>query len=145
MSQRKAIRKHKAVLDIVLNKIDPFPPTSSHTALERDNLKLAQRCKTIILEKKGLDPLILDLRQISSFVDFFVVCTATSEPHLKALAFELEKKIREEFHLEPIHIEGSSKSHWIIIDYGPLLIHVFTEKERAFYELEKLWGDAPVL
>ncbi|WP_235276725.1 RsfS/YbeB/iojap family protein [Methylacidiphilum kamchatkense] len=92
MSQRKAIRKKKAVLDIVLNKIDPFPPTSSHATLERDNLRLAQRCKTIILEKKGLDPLILDLRQISSFVDFFVVCTATSEPHLKALAFELEEK-----------------------------------------------------
>ncbi|TFE71566.1 ribosome silencing factor [Methylacidiphilum caldifontis] len=112
---------------------------------EEETLSLAQSCKKIILEKKGIAPIILDLRKISSFVDFFVVCTATSEPHLKALTFGLEEKIREEFHLNPLHIEGSPQSHWVIIDYGPVLVHVFMEEERAFYELEKLWGDAPVM
>lgn len=120
-------------------------PASPDSRNEEEALLLAQSCKKVILEKKGISPIILDLRKISSFVDFFVVCTATSEPHLKALAFGLEQKIREEFNLHPLHVEGSSKSHWVIIDYGTVLVHVFMEEERAFYELEKLWGDAPVL
>ena len=85
---------------------------------------------------------MLDLRGISTFTDFFVLCSATSEPQLKAIANEIETKLREEHALRPVAIDGFPASQWIVLDYLEVVAHVFHRDKRAFYSLEDLWGDA---
>jgi ribosome-associated protein len=85
---------------------------------------------------------VLDLRGISTFTDFFVLCSATSEPQLRAIANEIETKLREEHALRPVAIDGFPASQWIVLDYLEVVAHVFHRDKRAFYSLEDLWGDA---
>ncbi|CAB4244109.1 Ribosomal silencing factor RsfS [Methylacidimicrobium sp. AP8] len=110
-----------------------------------DALALARFCRDVILEGKAIAPVILDLRKLSAFTDFFLICSAASRPQLKALAASVEREVEKAHGLHPRSLQGSPASHWVVLDYGALLIHLFLEKERAYYELERLWGDAPVL
>ena len=89
--------------------------------------------------------MVLDLRAISTFTDFFVICSATSEPQLKAVANEIETRLREDHSIRPVAIEGFPASQWIVLDYLQVVVHVFHRDKRAFYSLEDLWGDAPSL
>ena len=88
---------------------------------------------------------MLDLRTISTFTDFFVICSATSEPQLKAIANEIETRLREDHAIRPVAIDGFPASQWIVLDYLQVVTHVFHRDKRAFYSLEDLWGDAPLL
>jgi len=88
---------------------------------------------------------ILDLRGISSFTDFFVICSGTSEPHLKAIAGESEQRLKEDHGIRPVAVDGFPASQWIVLDYLQVIVHVFHGDKRAFYSLEDLWGDAPRL
>ena len=85
---------------------------------------------------------MLDLRGISTFTDFFVICSATSEPQLKAIASEIETRLKEERGRRPAAIDGFPASQWIVLDYLQVVVHVFHRDKRAFYSLEDLWGDA---
>ena len=107
--------------------------------------ELARLCIKLAEDKKAEDILVLDLRAISSFTDFFVICSGTSEPHLKAIATGIREGIRERSDLSPLASEGSPLSQWVVIDYNDVLIHIFNEEKRAFYALETLWRDAPRL
>ena len=82
------------------------------------------------------------MRGISTFTDFFVVCSGTSEPHLKAIASEVREQMREKFNEKPTFADGVPASHWVVLDYSDVMLHVFTEEKRSFYALESLWGDA---
>ena len=93
-------------------------------------------------DKKAENIRILDLRKVSSFADYFVICTGTSEPHLKAIASEIREKLREKSGLSP-HADGFPASHWVVLDYHGVLIHIFQPEKRAYYDLESLWRDAP--
>jgi ribosome-associated protein len=93
-------------------------------------------------DKKAEDIRILDLRDISSFADFFVICTGTSEPHLKAIGSEIREKLRENLGLTA-HADGFPASQWVVLDYGGVIVHVFQRDKRDFYDLESLWRDAP--
>jgi len=86
---------------------------------------------------------VLDLAGISSFTDFFVICSATSEPQLKAIANEIETRLRDDHNLRTAAIDGFPASQWIVLDYLEVVIHIFHRDKRAFYCLEDLWGDAP--
>ena len=86
---------------------------------------------------------MLDLRHISTFTDFFVICSGTSEPQLKAIANEIETRLREDQSLRPVAIDGFPASQWIVLDYLQVIVHVFHHAKRAFYSLEDLWSDAP--
>jgi ribosome-associated protein len=88
---------------------------------------------------------ILDLRGISSFTDFFVICSGTSEPHLKAIAGEIEQRLKEDHGIRPVAVDGFPASQWMVLDYLQVIVHVFHSDKRAFYSLEDLWGDAPRL
>lgn len=92
-------------------------------------------------EKKGLEIVILDISKVSSFADYFVLCSGTSTRHVQAIAEEIERKLLEQ-KCRPHHIEGYESSEWVLFDYGDLIIHVFTQTTRAFYDLERLWRDA---
>ncbi len=88
---------------------------------------------------------MLDLRGISTFTDYFVICSGTSEPHLKAIASEIQGKLKENFQTAPAAVDGFPISQWVIIDYINVLVHIFHSEKRSFYGLEDLWGDAPRL
>jgi ribosome-associated protein len=95
--------------------------------------------------KKAEDIVVLDLRGISTFTDFFVICSGTSEPHLKAIATEIEDRLRVDNSLRPGSVDGFPASQWIVIDYLEVIVHIFRKEKREFYSLEDLWGDAPRL
>jgi ribosome-associated protein len=86
---------------------------------------------------------VLDLRGISTFTDFFVICSATSEPQLKAIAGEIETRLKQNHGVRAVAIDGFPASQWIVLDYLQVVIHIFHREKRAFYSLEDLWGDAP--
>jgi ribosome-associated protein len=85
----------------------------------------------------------LDLRAISTFTDFFVICSATSEPQLKAIANEIESRLKEDHLIRATAIDGFPSSQWMVLDYLQVVVHIFHRDKRAFYSLEDLWGDAP--
>jgi ribosome-associated protein len=86
---------------------------------------------------------VLDLRDISTFTDFFVICSGTSEPQLKAIANEIETRLREDHSVRPVAIDGFPASQWMVLDFLQVVVHIFHQDKRAFYSLEDLWGDAP--
>ena len=86
---------------------------------------------------------MLDLRNISTFTDFFVICSATSEPQLKAIAGEIEARLKEEHRIRAVAVDGFPASQWIVLDFLEVVIHIFHRDKRGFYSLEDLWGDAP--
>lgn len=98
---------------------------------------------TVATEKKGNDITILDLRKISGMVDFFVVITASSEIHARAIADDISRKLRKGG-IHRWHVEGHAHGHWILLDYVDVVVHIFLEGERAYYNIESLWGDAPM-
>lgn len=89
--------------------------------------------------------MVLDLREISTFTDFFVICSGTSEPHLKAIAGEIEGRLRTDHDVRPAAVDGFPTSQWIVLDYLQVIVHVFHYEKRDFYALEDLWSDAPRL
>lgn len=93
-------------------------------------------------DKKGIDIKILEIGDITSIADYFVICEGTSNTHVRALAEEVEFKLREAG-IEPRQIEGRA-SGWILLDYHDVIVHVFTADQREYYNLEKLWADARI-
>jgi ribosome-associated protein len=87
----------------------------------------------------------IDLRGISTITDFFLIASGTSEPHLKALAGELEGRLFKEHKIKPMAIDGFPKSQWIVAHFGDVIVHIFNHQKRAYYALEDLWSDAPRL
>lgn len=88
---------------------------------------------------------MLDLRDISTFTDFFVICSAASEPQLKAIAGEIEAQLKQADGVRPNAVDGFPSSQWIVLDYMQVIVHIFHSEKRGFYALEDLWGDAPRL
>jgi ribosome-associated protein len=96
-----------------------------------------------ILEKKGRDTIVLDVHGVSGVADIFIVTTGESELQIKAIVESVRQKIRDETDERPWHVEGTDHMHWVLMDYVDLVVHVFMPEKRAFYDLERLWGDAP--
>ena len=94
------------------------------------------------MDKKSKDTVILELKDLTVIADYFVICSGTSSTQVKAIADNVEHKLREEG-LRPIGVEGRDNAQWVLIDYGDVVVHVFEEEARAYYELEKFWLDAP--
>ena len=86
--------------------------------------------------------MVLDLQGISSFTDFFVICSGTSEPHLKAIASAIEDGLKDDHGIRAVSVDGFPASNWIVLDYMQVIVHVFRREKREFYSLEDLWGDA---
>jgi ribosome-associated protein len=93
------------------------------------------------LDKKASDVVILDLRNTPAFTDFFVLCSGQSTRQVKAIVDGVEETLRAA-KIRPAHVEGYDRAEWILMDYFTFIVHVFTPQTRAFYSLERLWGDA---
>jgi len=95
-------------------------------------------------DKKAEDIVVLDLRNVSTFTDFFVIVTGNSNRQNAAIYESIEQELKKD-RLVPLGVEGRDLAEWILIDYGSFVVHVFSKHARAYYSLEKLWGDAPRL
>jgi ribosome-associated protein len=105
--------------------------------------KLALQLAKLALTKKATDIKILNLAGLTTITDFFVICTGSSDTHIKAITDAIvagSKKLGE----KPWHKEGISSYRWVLLDYVEVVVHIFLNETRAFYGLEKLWGDAVV-
>ncbi len=92
--------------------------------------------------KKALDVVVLDLRKAEGFTDYFVICTGTNTRQINAIADAVTDALRSQFGERPVLAEGVHKSEWILLDYFNFVVHVFSSDCRAFYGLERLWGNA---
>ena len=94
--------------------------------------------------KKAYDLVVIDLRGLFPFSDFWLICSGSSNVQTQTIAEEIVEKMREHS-FRPLHVEGEDAGEWILLDYGDLIIHVFREAERSFYQLERLWRRAPLV
>jgi ribosome-associated protein len=101
----------------------------------------ADRAASAALDKKATDVVILDLRKTTDFTDYFVLASGTNQKQIVAIADAVLETMRERG-VKPTHVEGYPRGEWILLDFQDLVVHVFTEKTRAFYDLERLWGGA---
>ena len=107
-----------------------------------DSKLFAEKIADLIFNKKGYDVRIIDLRSLTTFADFFVICSADSDTQVKAIADEIDKSLRDEG-IKCWHKEGYMALSWVLLDYVDVVVHVFKKEAREFYNIEKLWGDAP--
>lgn len=114
------------------------PVAGSHsTALER-----AEKLAAIASEAKAEEIVLLDLRELSSITDYFVIVTGTSQTHLRSLGKRIEDEMLK-LGLKPGNVEGNRGTGWMVFDYGSVIVHAMTQDTRRMYDLERLWGDAP--
>jgi ribosome-associated protein len=131
---------------------DPLPVTAPSAdglprrdtrapAGERPPLELARRIVELAEDKKAADIVLLDLTPLTTLADYFVICSGGSERQLDAIADGVISPLRHE-RIRPIGREGTAASHWVLIDFGSVIVHIFTPPERDYYALEKHWAEA---
>jgi len=106
--------------------------------------QLALLARSASEDKKGFDPLILDIRKLTDLADFFVLVHGTSDRHVRTLADAVVEQLLAK-KTKPLHVEGRNQATWILLDYGAVMVHVFHHETRKFYNLERLWGDAKIV
>ena len=116
--------------------------SSARDGESAEALSLARRIVDLTSDKQASDIVLLDIRGISLIADYFVICTAGSERQASAILKDLGDKLLEEFGRKPMHTEGKPDSGWVLLDYGDVILHVFSPTERAFYNLDQLWATA---
>jgi len=110
--------------------------------LALNGTEIAKLAAESAVDRKALDVIVLDLRGLSSFTDYFVICSGTSDTHVEGVAENIENELHDQ-RVKLWHREGGKKASWILLDYIDVIVHVFTRDSREFYSLERLWGDAP--
>ena len=112
-------------------------------ALDTDNLEdLIKAAAAFGWAKKARDIVGIDLRDVSPVADYFLIMSGSNKPQLKAISDNIEEKLAEQG-LKPLRVEGYREAEWILLDYGALVVHIFADEQREYYNLERLWGDAP--
>lgn len=110
-----------------------------------DALTLARLIVAAAADKKGDNIVLLDLRNLSSVTDYFVICTGSVDRQLVAIAENIREVVKTGHQIDARHVEGAGASGWILLDYVDVVVHVFTPSLRSYYNLEGLWQNAPVL
>ena len=105
----------------------------------RGNAKGLRRIAAALADRKAVDPLVLDLRGLSEAADYFIIASGTSDAHVRGMAEDLMAR------LAPHHVEGLAPGRWVLLDYVDVVVHLFHPELREFYQLERLWADAPAV
>jgi len=116
----------------------PTPPSHSAGSALHSVTIAAQAADDI----KGQDIVALQVRDLTTIADYFLLVTATSSTQVQAIHQSIDEAMSKHGR-EPLHVEGKTEGHWILMDYADVIIHIFLADQRAFYGLERLWGDAP--
>ncbi len=118
--------------------------SSRERAISLESNELAHQIVVRASERNAADIKLLDIRELTTIADFFVICTATSTVHVRALVDEVVNGMREDTNRRG-RPEGSPSDGWMVVDFGEVLVHVFIEEKRTYYALEEFWADAPAL
>jgi len=108
-------------------------------------INIARTIISSLEDKKGEDILLLDLIGVCSFTDYFILCTGSSERSIKALSEEARKVVKDKFAIVNQGLEGNAQSGWVLIDFGDVVVHIFSKALREYYQLEELWREGKVL
>ena len=122
----------------------PRRATPAPTTDERAALDLARRVVELAEDKKAADMVVLELAPLTTLADYFVICSGGSERQLDAIADGIVSGLRDE-RVRPIGREGTAASHWVLLDFGSVIVHIFTPPERDYYGLEKHWSEAKTI
>ena len=95
------------------------------------------------LDKKGIDLKLLDVRELSTLTDYLLLATGRSDRQVQAIAENIRTEFKHHHNVAPLAIEGMDKGRWVLLDYGEIMVHVFQQSVREFYDLEGLWSEAP--
>lgn len=117
------------------------PPIESSAQAQR-SVALALAAARTAEENQGRDIVVLDMRQLTPLFDYFVIATGTSRRQLHAMSEEIDHKLEDGLGDERMGIEGYQESRWILLDYGNVVIHLFDDQSRTYYDLERFWGEA---
>jgi len=99
-------------------------------------------CVNASLEKKAKDLVILNVKTLTSFADYFIICSGTSDRQVQAIAASIQENLKQ-FGITPLGVEGERSGKWVLMDYEDVIIHIFYEPIREFYDIERLWSDSP--
>jgi len=124
--QREAVKIEIAAKPTPFAELDPV-------------VQLAIQC---VVDKKGFDVVALDLRDIASFTEFFIIASGSNQRQVQAIADEINEQLKKQLTTRPVRIEGYNSSDWVLLDYGDFVVHIFNGEARAFYDLARLWLDA---
>jgi ribosome-associated protein len=114
--------------------------TRTDAALVRE---LASAAAAEAVERKGTDVTLLDLRGLTTATDWFVLVSGESDIQVRSIAERIEERLAKDFDARPWHVEGLKQTRWVLLDYVDFVVHVFHREARSFYDLDRLWGDAP--
>ncbi len=136
--------------DLNLDRRESFSASTDRTSASLsssgvDAASVAKAAAAAADDKKAEDLLVLDLTELSDVCDYFVIATGTNFRQVDAIIDEVEEQVAQACGEHPFSIEGRDERSWILMDYGSVIVHVFTPEAREYYRLEKLWGDAPAL
>ena len=129
--QEKILHRETATIEIENNRT-PFSDLD-------EEVKLALHCAS---DKKASHIVVIDLREIASFTEFFVVASGNNQRQVQAIADEINERLKKELNIKTVRTEGYTAGEWILLDYGDFIVHVFEKNAREFYDLERLWLDA---
>ena len=121
---------------------DQFTSTSQHKT--SDSTALIDTINTALLEKKAKDIVVLDVRELTTLTDYFIVCNGTSETQIRALANSVTEKTKEDLGEAVWKKEGLEARRWIILDYVNVVVHIFSKEKREYYGIERMWNDAKI-
>ena len=108
-----------------------------------DSRSLALLCRELADNRKAEDIVILDVRELSSVTDYFVIAAGTSEPHLRAIVEEITDRLRDDHDVRPRAVDGKVQASWVVLDFFDVIVHLMRQDVRERYDPETLWGDAP--
>jgi ribosome-associated protein len=134
--RRRARREHLPQDDVPFHAVARSDPDRAARAFEN-----ARACARIADDNRAQGVVLLDLRQATSLVDYFVIATASSRRLSHAIAEEIDKQMKQRGELK-LGLEGSEEGRWVLIDYGDFVVHIFSPDARTYYALEEIWGDA---
>ena len=106
--------------------------------------KIINEISQLMLDKKALDVKIINVIGLTSLTDYFINCSSQSDPQTRAIKNHIEAELLEKYKIKPSHIEGYEGLRWILMDYINIVVNIFNEEEREYYDIEKLWGDGKV-
>ena len=129
--QEKTLQRESVSIEIENNQL-PFSELD-------EEIKLALTCAS---EKKAFDLRALDLREIASFTEFFIIASGSNQRQVQAITDEIEEQLKKQAGARPVRTEGYASAEWVLMDYGDFIVHIFEQKAREFYDLERLWRDA---
>ncbi len=131
-------KTQERVLGHAAAKIEIAAKPTPFTELDPE-LQLAIRCAA---DKKAVDIVALDLREIASFTEYFVIATGNNQRQVQAIADEITEQLKKQLQVRPVRVEGYNSAEWLLLDYGDFIFHIFNSEAREFYDLARLWRDA---